>query len=109
MKKLIALLSVTALCGCAIAEPAVSMYKYRWIPPENHPAVVIINHETPKDVSRVCEMLGAKTPGYNSVILACAIVVKNTCIIHLPKDPPDAYLTHELLHCSGWKHEIIGK
>ena len=83
-------------------------YKYKWIPPPNTPEVVIMYHDSPKRVATACETLGANA-GPNSVVLACAIVIKNACVVHLPKNAPDAYLTHELLHCSGWKHEIIGQ
>jgi hypothetical protein len=95
------------LSGCA-TDPVYNHYVYNWIPPKNSPEIVMIYHDK-DDVHRVCELNGARLPKQNDIILACAISRPGVCIVHLPRNPPEMYVTHELLHCAGWHHEIINK
>lgn len=104
------LILVTLLFGCTTDAAFPKLVNYKWIPPDNAPNVVYNYHDTPEQVTQACIDKGARTIS-NGVIVACATVYKstNTCILDLPNDAPQSYITHELLHCSGWKHEIIEK
>lgn len=110
MKKYSILILSSLLYGCTTDVLFSKLINYKWIPPENTPTIVYNYHDTTEQVTQACIDKGARTIS-NGVIAACATVYKDTnkCVLDLPNGAPQSYITHELLHCSGWKHEIIEK
>ena len=108
MKKTIASLLCLSLTSCASMN-SYMVYKHVWIAPPDALNVNYINYKDTTEVHNACLNLGATLFEPNSIIFACAVrnVRENRCDVHLPPNPSEYVIVHELLHCAGWNHTIV--
>jgi hypothetical protein len=104
MRSFLPLFAVLLISACAIVT---TRYEFIWIPPENAPQIVYKYYKNNEERVFCESAVKTQKPEPNSVYLACAQIIDNVCTIHLPESAPEYMITHELLHCSGWKHTAV--
>jgi hypothetical protein len=108
MKNIVLSLLCLSLTSCALTNRYIP-YEHTWVAPPDALNVNYIKYKDTTEVHNACLNLGATLPDANSFALACTVrnVRENRCDVHLPPNPSEYLIIHELLHCAGWSHTIV--